>query len=79
MSTVARDAFQRELRQLREFSRGDVTKGVASFRCDETHCPVNAVRIGFEEVRGERKPMQPPARCPRCGSELCYVGMEKHR
>jgi hypothetical protein len=79
MSTVARDAFQRELRGLRAFSRGDIVKATASFRCDETHCPVGLVRVGFEEVRGDRKPMQPPARCPRCGSELCYVGLEKVR
>jgi hypothetical protein len=79
MSTASREAFQRELRGLRALARGDIVKGTASFRCDETHCPVGLVRIGFEESRETKKPMQNPMRCNRCGGELSYIGLEKHR
>jgi hypothetical protein len=79
MSAALRDAFQRELMRLREFARGDIVRGTASFRCGEVHCPVGVVRVGFEESRGETKPMQNPLRCPRCNGEMNYVGLEKVR
>jgi hypothetical protein len=77
MSTAGREALVRELRRLREFTRGDVVRGVASFACPDPACPVTTVKVHFAEEPGVTKPLQPACRCVRCNGELAYVGLQK--
>lgn len=77
MTPTEQNALTRELRALREFARGDVIRGVASFECMTGSCPVRTITVHFVEEPGT-KPFQ-HCRCPRCQSELRYVGLERTR
>jgi hypothetical protein len=77
MSEVAREALQRDLQRVRDFSRGSVTKFRVTFRCPASTCPVQEVRLDVLEERGLSKIFQSPNMCPRCRQELtAYVGCE---
>ena len=78
MSTAGEDALIRELRQARQFNRGDVSRAEVSFACEALTCPVSLIRPGVMEEISRTKPMQ-GCICPRCRGPLRFVGTERGR
>jgi hypothetical protein len=62
-----------DLREARTRMRGDVLRGKVKYECSNGHCPVITIVMAFVERLGHGRPMQPPARCPRCAQVLEYL------
>ncbi len=77
--SVNSEAFQRELREAREFNRGSILVATITVRCAVATCPVTTIRIGIREEPGQTKVMQLPLTCPRCREPLLYLGLERGR
>jgi hypothetical protein len=75
---MSREVFTRELRMIREQTRGRV-RVQASFGCQNPRCAVTTVTIVFEET-DESLPAQAPVYCNRCRQELTqYIGIQRRQ